>query len=49
MTARLSVAPPVSPRPENAAKACSRKARLMENCRNGSTLERLRVITGLPG
>ena len=43
MIALLSVAPPLSPRAIQARNAFSRSSRRAENCRNGSTLERLKV------
>ena len=48
MIARLSVAPPFSPRAIQALKAASRRSRRLENCRNGSIEERESVITRLP-
>src|SRR5213079_3266551 len=48
MIALLSVAPPPSPRTIQARKTFSRRSRRAENCRNGSTLERERVMTCLP-
>ena len=43
MTALLSVLLPLSPRAIQARNAFSRRSRRAENCRNGSTLERLKV------
>ena len=48
MIALLSVLPPVSPRAIQARNAFSRRSRRAENCRNGSTLERCKVMTCLP-
>ncbi len=48
MIALLSVLSPLSPRAIQARNAFSRRSRRDENCRNGSTLERCRVMTCLP-